>query len=274
MEGGPGTSGGGVTVQVGSAAILRERLGATVISDFRVADVAAGGQGAPLVPIVDWMFFRHPAGKPRALLNLGGMANVTGVVQEREETCAFDTGPGNVLMDLAVQHATGGERTFDSEGSLAASGRIDRSLLEGWLDEPYFRQEPPKSTGREAFGVSDFERRRVEAESVGLGPLDLLATLTAFTVHSVARAIQTWIGPVEDLVVSGGGAFNETLLGGLRQEFPEVPVRRVEEVAWTAEGKEAIAFAVLALLHLDRVPGNLPGVTGASRPVVLGRSTD
>ena len=265
---------GGVTFQIGLAAILREHIGATVVSDFRSADVAAGGHGAPLVPIVDWMFLRHPQGHPRALLNLGGMANVTRVVEDLDSTLAFDTGPGNVLLDLAASQATGGQQSYDEGGRLAASGRVDESLLDAWLAEPYFLRCPPKSTGRETFGATDFERRRLEAEAAGLGALDLLATLTALTVHSVARSVQKWIDPVSDLVVSGGGAHNRTLLDGLGDALEGTVVRILDEVAWTVEAKEAIAFAVLALLHLDGVPGNLPRVTGATRHCVLGQRTD
>jgi anhydro-N-acetylmuramic acid kinase len=263
----------GSTLQVGCAARIRENLGIKVVSDFRSADMAAGGQGAPLVPMVDWMLFRRSDGKPRALLNVGGMANVTRVLLEKSETIAFDTGPGNVLIDLAARAATGSRLSFDVDGELGAKGCVHEALLNDWLADPYFEKSPPKSTGREYFGPEYFRARGQEAERFGVSADDLVATFTAFTARSIARSLKRWIFPLEDVLVSGGGARNPTLMRGIERELEGVRVGTSQELSWPVDAKEAIAFAILALLHLDRVPGNLPRVTGARHPVVLGRRT-
>jgi anhydro-N-acetylmuramic acid kinase len=260
--------GRGSTLQVGEPAVIAERTGLPVIADFRPRDVAAGGEGAPLVPLVDWLLFRVP-GRVRACLNLGGIANVTVLPDRAEELRAFDVGPANMPLDAVVQAWTGGTEGFDRDGARAAAGRVDPGLLEGLLAHPFLAARPPKSTGREAFGAPFVEP--LLARFAGR-EADLLATLTRFVAEAVADGLRRHVpGRVEEVLVSGGGARNRTLMGAIRECLLPVPVRSVEELGLDPDAKEAIAFAVLANETLFGRPGNHPGATGALGARVLGK---
>lgn len=265
----------GATLQLACPATIAERTGIPVVSDFRTRDVAAGGQGAPLVPWADR--YLYSATHPRALLNIGGMANVTFVPARgsADALLAFDTGPGNALIDAAAQLASDGRETFDDSGRRARTGHIDEALLAALRAHPFFAQTPPKSTGREVFG-----RPFVEAlvrERSPVTPEDwssLIATFTALTAVTIADALHQWILPrgVAELVVTGGGARNECLLDMIAARVP-VPVRPGEAVGIDADAKEAVAFAALAWAHVRGLPGNVPEATGAAGPRVLGSYT-
>ncbi|NJD11076.1 MAG: anhydro-N-acetylmuramic acid kinase [Gemmatimonadetes bacterium] len=279
----PGASGvlarRGATLQLGDPATIAERTGVPVVSDFRTRDMAAAGQGAPLVPWAD----RHlyAAGHARALLNIGGMANVTHVppAGSDEPLLAFDTGPGNALIDGAAERASGGRLRYDADGGRARTGRVDPAVLEALLRHPFFAQEPPKSTGREVFGRGYLDE--LVREHPALDPAagetagrDLVATLTALTARTIAQALARWVLPrgAGEVVVTGGGARNpwlvELIARGVR-----VPVRTGDEVGIDVDAKEAVAFAALAWAHVCGIPGNVPEATGARGPRVLGSYT-
>ncbi len=275
----PRGAGGGraLTLQIGSAAVLAERTGIAVVSDFRTRDTAAGGEGAPLVPVADWWLFRSDA-ESRALLNLGGMANVTHLPRGAglAQVTAFDTGPGNAVLDGLVDAATGGVARHDEGGQLAARGHADEGLLAELLADPFFQAPPPRSTGRERFGEGYAARLREIAEQLGLSLEDTLATAVELTARTVASAVRTFLlprGGVDALYASGGGVRNATLMVALRRQLPDVRIERLDALGVQPEAKEALAFALLAHLTLTGVPGNVPGATGARRPVVLGHVT-
>lgn len=276
----PSPAARGATLQLGDPATIAERTGIPVVSDFRSRDVAAGGQGAPLVPWADFLLFARP-GETVALQNLGGMANVT-VLPPRsggvEAVTGFDTGPGVALVDGAVRRATGGTMSFDRDGRLALSGTVDRALLAQLLEDPFFREAPPKSTGRERFG-DDYLQTLLDdlAPSSDEEWRDLVATLTALTVESVAEAYRAWVlpGGVDRVVLLGGGSRNPALAGGLAQALDPLPVQvGTEEAMGVApEFREALCFAALGWAFLRELPGNVPGVTGARGPRILGSWT-
>lgn len=267
----------GATMQLGDAATIAERTGRPVVSDFRTRDVAAGGQGAPLVPWVDQALFSL-RDRARALQNIGGIGNVTWVPPRgsTEAPLAFDTGPGNVLIDAAVEIASGGRHTFDRDGRLAAQGEVDQALLRELLAHPFFAESPPKSTGRELFGrpfvVHLVERLEPEGDADWLS---LIATLTEFTARSIAEAYQRWLLPrgVVEVAVTGGGAHNLTLMRRLSELLSPLPVVAGDAVGIPSDLKEAMAFAVLAWAHLNGIPANVPAATGARAPRVLGSFT-
>jgi anhydro-N-acetylmuramic acid kinase len=262
------SDGRAATLQLGEPAVIAERTGLPVVADFRPRDIAAGGEGAPLVPLVDWLLFRR-AGATRACLNMGGIANVTVVTDRVENVQAFDLGPANMPLDLVVHAWTGGAETFDRDGARAAEGRVDSGLVAELLRHPFLALPPPKSTGREAFGdvfVAPLLARYAGREG------DLLASLTRFVAESVAAGIRQWVSePVAEVLVSGGGARNRTLMAALAAALAPVPVRSLAEVGLDPDAKEAVAFAVLANETLFGRPGNVPGATGAAGPRVLGK---
>jgi len=284
----PEKGGRGFTLQLGDPATVAERTGIPVVSDLRSRDMAAGGQGAPLVPWADRVLLSRP-GVPRALQNLGGMGNVTWLPPREGpgEPFAFDTGPGVALLDAAAVLATGGGSSHDREGAMAARGEVDRELLERLLQDPFFREEPPRSTGRERFGpplVAALARERglvpgvagLPQGEVGQGWCDLLATLAAFTAESVADAYRRWVRPrgMEEVVLAGGGARNPVLVKALAAALDPLPVLTgAEALGIDPDAREAAAFALLAWAHLRGVPGNIPGATGAAGPRVLGSFT-
>lgn len=258
------------TLQVGEAAVIAERTGLPVVSDFRARDVAAGGEGAPLVPLVDWLLFRAED-RTRGLLNIGGIANLTVVTPSLEGVFAFDTGPGNMPLDLVSQAAWGGR--FDPGGTRAAAGTVDPALVAELLRHPFFAQPPPRSTGRETFGPAFVEPllARFRGREV-----DLIATLTAFSAEAVADSYRRFVVPrseIVELVVSGGGVYNHTLISHLTQGFAPIPVLSLTALGMDPDAKEAVAFAVLANETLFANPGNLPAATGARGPRILGKIT-
>jgi anhydro-N-acetylmuramic acid kinase len=267
----------GATLQLGCAATIAERTGIPVVSDFRSRDVAAGGQGAPLVPFADRLLYSAQE-RVRILLNVGGMANLTRVPTRSsdEPLLAFDTGPGNALIDAAVSMATNGRETFDRDGARASAGRTDAKLLSELLADPFFALAPPRSTGREHFGrpfVEQIVARRTPANAQDWA--DLIATLTAFTATSVADAVHRWVMPrgADELVVTGGGASNPALLRALANALAPLPVIRGQFAGIDPDAKEAIAFAALAWAHITGLPGNFPEVTGAAGKRTLGSYT-
>jgi anhydro-N-acetylmuramic acid kinase len=296
------------TLQLGTPAVIAERTGCTVAADFRPRDIAAGGQGAPLVPYLDLLLFRHER-HYRAVQNIGGIGNVTylqpitgdrrlkiedrglkieGINPVVSETLAsivytpsptgpavlaFDTGPGNVLIDEAIRLLTDGARGYDRDGQMAAAGHVDQQLLDAWLNHPFFHQPPPRSTGREQFGVAEARAYVAECQARGLSAEDTIATLTALTARSIAGSYQRYCGQVDEVLVSGGGARNLTLLAMLQAALPGASVRTVDALGLDADAKEAVAFAVAGYATLHGWPNNVPAATGAAHPAVLGSIT-
>lgn len=258
------------TLQLGDGSLIAVRTGITTVSDFRTADVAAGGQGAPLVPFVDQLLFGQ-AEHAVALQNLGGIGNVTALVPAHAPL-AFDTGPGNMVIDRFVERFTGGRELFDRDGRHAAAGVIDEALLDDWLAQPFFTVRPPKSTGREDFGHAYADARYDEALARGRSPEDAIATATALTARSIARAYRDFLPEIpREILVSGGGAHNRTLMGMLARELPEARVMILDERGMPADAKEAVAFAVLAYQVVMGLSNHLPGTTGAHEQVFLGK---
>lgn len=260
----------GSTLQIGEPAVIAARTGAVTIADFRAADLAVGGEGAPLVPLADHLLFAQPH-EGRLLLNIGGIANVTALPANAAASAirAFDLGPGNMLIDAAVAHYTGGREHFDRGGQRAARGRIDEGLLAELMRTPFLQREPPKSTGREEFGepfLADILRRGSWRDD------DLIATLTAFTVQSIAEGLGRFCpGEFAALWVGGGGVHNPRIMAGLRRALPRLAVRSLAELGVDPDAREALAFAVLANETLMGRTGNIPAATRAQRPVVLGK---
>ena len=264
------------TWQFGESAVIAERTGIDVVSDFRVADVAAGGQGAPLVPIADAMLWSG-AKHWRALQNIGGIGNVTVVPPGGgiEGVRAFDTGPGVGVIDSVVRTLEP-SLTYDVDGRIASTGTPVDSVIDELLAAPYFKAPPPKSTGRELFNaayVTDLIAR-VRAARKGATNGDIVATATALTARSIADAYRRFLPePIEEVLLSGGGAKNPALTQMIEQQLKGVIMRRFGDVFVDGEAKEAIAFALLAKLFLERKPGNVVAVTGAKGPRVLGKLT-
>ncbi|MET8965080.1 anhydro-N-acetylmuramic acid kinase [Streptomyces sp. NPDC004074] len=255
------------TLQLGQPAWIAESTGLPVVSDLRSRDVAAGGQGAPLVGMTDTLLLRALPGTPAAL-NLGGIANVT-VLAPGAEPLAFDTGPANALLDAAIRHFTDGAAAYDEDGRRAAAGRTSPELLRVLLDDPYYRRPAPKSTGKEHFHLPYLQRALEAAPTPD--PDDVLATLTRLTAVTVADACRAHA--VTELVVSGGGARNPVLMRMIAEELPGVALRASDELGLPSDAKEALAFAVLGFLTVHGLPGTLPSGTGARRATLLGSIT-
>jgi anhydro-N-acetylmuramic acid kinase len=290
------------TLQIGEPSVIAQRTGITTVADFRPSDLAAGGQGAPLVPLTDLILLGHPS-RTRAIQNIGGIANVTylpkigtdpvfpggagsinGVrpyflfdrlnVPERSvaKVVAFDTGPGNMIIDRAMQILSGGRKAFDENGQLAARGKPDEAVLAELLRHPYLRRRPPKTTGRELFGRQFTDELCARLQKQGLASADIVATVTAFTARSIADAYRRFLpGQVDDVVLCGGGARNATLTAMLAGALAPAKVMPMDELGINADAKEAISFAILATTTYLRLPGNVPTATGAKRRVVLGK---
>ncbi|RIH92550.1 anhydro-N-acetylmuramic acid kinase [Meiothermus granaticius] len=252
------------TLQIGEAAYLAETLDAPVVCDFRPSDLALGGEAAPLVPYPDLLLYGEP-GLNRAIHNLGGISNLTYLPGSLEpaEVLAFDTGPGNALLDEAAARLG---LTHDAGGRIAASGRSDTARVERWLTHPYFTRKPPKSTGREVWNLEAFD------EDAALPPQHLLATLTEFTAQSIRQAYEHFVLPLglDEVWVAGGGAYNTTLMDQLRAALP-VPVYTFEERGYDSKVREALAFAVLGYLRYLELPNVLHQVTGARKDAIAGK---
>ena len=261
------------TLQIGEAAVIAERTGIPVVSDFRPRDIACGGRGAPLVPLVDYLMYAHRR-LGRVALNIGGIANITAIPAgaRPEQVMAFDTGPGNMVIDQLASRLTGGRQKYDRDGRIARRGKVDRGLLEELLREPYYRKRPPKTAGREQYGAEFVER----LVGTGVAMPDLIATATALTAATVAAGVERFVRPrmkVDELIVSGGGAHNPVIMGQLAALLPEVAVATSADFGIDIDAKEAIAFAVLAYQTWRGRAGNLPSATGARRAAVLGKVT-
>lgn len=265
------------TWQIGEPALIARRIGVPVISNFRPADMAMGGEGAPLVPLLDFTLFAHKH-RARVLQNIGGIGNLTAIPAgaSPDQLIAFDTGPGNMIIDALMTRLF--NEKFDRAGRTALRGRVLDSVLRTALRQPYFRKAPPKSTGREQFGVPFASDFLASCKKVGGAPEDAVATATAFTAASIALAWHRFVKPKigvapVDFIVSGGGSQNRALMQMLRQqpELRECTVMASEEAGIPSQAKEAVAFALLAWQTWHRLPGNVPAATGASQPVILGQ---
>ena len=263
----------GSTLQIGEPSVIAQRTGITTIADFRPRDMAAGGEGAPLVPYTDYVLFAHNR-LNRTVQNIGGIANVTFLPAggKPDETIAFDTGPGNMVIDEIMRLATGGKRHFDSDGKMAARGTVDEKLLSEMLHHPFLRRTPPKSTGREEFGDAFAEQVYRRAVKKGLAHADIVATVTTFTARSIAQAYRRFLPTMPDeVILCGGGAHNSTLVEMLRGELPDVKMLSTDNFGISVDAKEAVSFAILAWATIKGMPNNVPGATGAEQPVVLGK---
>lgn len=258
------------TMQIGEAAVVAERTGVPVVANFRVRDIAAGGQGAPLVPYVDYLLFRHPR-RTRIALNIGGIANIT-VMPAGCAPCdvvAFDTGPGNMAIDALAREFSNGKMNCDRGGKIAESGSVNTALLDELLRDKYYLRKPPKSAGREQYGAEFVARLK----SRGLPQRDLIATVTVLTAATIAIGARRWVNGPTDLIASGGGVHNPQIMAHLAGFLPGVSLSTSTDHGIDADAKEAIAFAVLAHETWRGKPSNLPSATGARHAVVLGTIT-
>jgi anhydro-N-acetylmuramic acid kinase len=261
------------TLQIGEASVIAERTNIPVVSDFRTRDMAAGGQGAPLVPYFDWAVFRKP-GAVRAFQNIGGIANVSVVGERLDDVLAFDTGPGNMVLDGLARRITSGRLQCDLDGQLSRQGKVIPSILAELLMHPFFALPPPRSAGREGFGealVSWFWEQHPDR------PYDLIATALAFTVEATARAYESYVlprfGTLEAVYVSGGGSRNPVLMERFSERLAPLPLLKLDTLGFPEGAKEAACFALLAAEHMVGTPSNVPSATGARRRVVLGKLT-
>jgi len=268
----------GATMQIAEASVIAERTGIITVSDFRTRDMAAGGHGAPLVPLADHILF-HEKGKVRVVQNIGGIANLTAVTEKLEDVIAFDTGPGNSLIDEAVKILTGGEEAFDKDGKMASKGKIDDALLKELMNHPYLKVNPPKSTGRELFG-KEMAALLVEAwKRKKRKPEDIVATLTRFTGDSIYKAYESFVFPkykLDQIILTGGGSKNPEIIGHLKKLFKKAgkahpAVVLIDELGIPSSAKEALSFAILGNETISGNAANLPKATGASKAVILGK---
>ncbi len=263
------------TLQIGEPSVIAGRTGITTVGDFRPADMAAGGQGAPLVPFVDFLLYRHPR-IGRVALNIGGIANVTVIPAgaKLEDVFAFDTGPGNMVIDALVRHFTRGRKGFDRNAEMAANGTLLPGLLQTLLCDKYFSKQPPKTAGREQYGEGYLRSLLSHRSARHASVEDVVRTATILTALSIVDAFHRFIAPkakIGELIVSGGGAHNPLLTAQIESGLNGVRMRDAGELGVPGDAKEAFAFAVLASETLRKRPANVPGATGAKRAVVLGK---
>lgn len=256
------------TFAIGQSAVIAERTGIITVGDLRVRDVAAGGQGAPLVPYFDWVLLRQKR-RGRCIQNIGGIGNVTYISPNAgwDDVIAFDTGPGNMIIDELAYIATNGAQTYDAGGVIAAQGRVHQDLLDEWMSDPYFKKAPPKTTGRELFGAQFAKRIRAESPDVPIE--DLVATATALTAESIARSYRDFIEPrgrIDEVLIAGGGANNPTLMEMIKERMPKVAFKKYT----ASDAKEAMAMAMIANDSVAGLHTNVAGATGG-RPTVLGK---
>ena len=265
----------GYSLQLGRGDLIARITGIKTISNFRAADIALGGEGAPLVPKIDACLLSHPS-KTRAIQNIGGIGNVAYLPANQtqdweKQVCGWDTGPGNALLDLAVTRLTNGSQTYDRDGQWAAQGTPDRQLVEQWLKHDFFHQLPPKSTGREFFGKDYLDRCWQDMEQKQLNNGDRLATLTELTVASIVHSYKQFLPQIPDeVLLCGGGSRNSYMRHRLQAELISAHIGTTDEVKLNGNLKEAIAFAILAYWRIHSLFGNLPQVTGADKPTLLG----
>ena len=267
----------GATLQLGEASVIAERTGLPVVSNFRSRDMAAGGQGAPLVPFVDFLLLSSDTVN-RVVLNIGGISNLTWLPAGGgpERTLAYDSGPGNMIIDTIVQHVTQGEESYDRDGLMAAAGKVNDALLQEMLRHAYLHRPIPKSTGREEFGFEYAMRMFDFGNRNGAMPRDIVATATEFTALTIANSIKEYIQPrgaVHEVIVSGGGALNPVIMERLRRDLPETKMELSDAYGMPLKAKESVAFAILARESALGRPANLPSATGAQGPRVLGAFT-
>lgn len=268
------------TLQIGEPCVIAERTGITTVADFRVRDMAAGGQGAPLVPLADWVLFTDKI-RPRIVQNIGGIGNLTFLPPRAKLTdvIAFDTGPGNMIIDATVAALSGGKLTYDRDGRWAARGKVSEKLLAHGLAHPFLSRRPPKTTGREEFGEAFLKKFLSKARRLRLSDADIVATATDFTAASIANAYRRFILPRlkasqftgMQIILGGGGVRNPTLVRMLQDRTGFGTVCGHEDFGIDSSAKEPLAFAILAHETLNHRPGNVPSATGARRPVVLGK---
>ncbi|MDT8300986.1 MAG: anhydro-N-acetylmuramic acid kinase [Sedimentisphaerales bacterium] len=261
------------TLQIGEPSVIAQRTGITTVADFRPRDMAAGGEGAPLVPYADYILFSHSK-LSRAIQNIGGIANVAFLRRgcKQDDIVAFDTGPGNMVIDGVIRLISDGKRRFDSNGKMAARGTVNKRLLNEMLRHPFLKRQPPKSTGREEFGICFAEKIYKQAAEKGIANADIVATVTAFTAKSIAQAYRKFLPKVPDeIILCGGGSRNDVLVEMLRSELPDAKMCTTDDFGISVDAKEAVSFAVLAWATIKGLTNNVPGVTGAERPVVMGK---
>ncbi len=263
------------TLQIGEPAVIAERTGLPVIADFRVRDIAAGGQGAPIVSYVDYILFRDKT-KTRLIQNIGGIANVTVIPKNADinDVYGFDTGPGNMMIDAAVKFLTKGSLTYDRNGEMAFSGKVQEKLLKQLMKHPYISMPPPKTTGRETFGEHYTKKLVNKWLKNGYTPEDIIATLTEFTVQSIMENYKRFIFPVHEVsevILGGGGAYNKYITKRLKEELKNIKISLHEDYGIKSKLKEALAIAFLANETINGNPNNIPNVTGATKPVVMGK---
>lgn len=263
------------TLQIGDISVIAKRTGKPVVGDYRTADMAVGGQGAPLVPYADFILFRD-AKKGRILQNVGGIGNCAAIPAggSPEQIIAFDTGPGNMLIDQAVYTLSGGAKSYDAGGEWASRGKSDEAVVAEMMADPYFAMQPPKTTGRELFGKAYARHWTLQMQSKGLHDADIVATFTAFTAHSIAQSYREYVFPAvptEEVIVSGGGAHNRTLLKMLADLLPGQTVTTSDALGISSDAKEAVAFAVFANNFMFGIPNNMPSATGAAVPTIMGK---
>lgn len=265
------------TFQIGEISVIAEMTNTLTIGDFRVRDVAAGGHGAPLVPYSEYLLYRRED-KDIVLQNIGGIGNATLLIRNCniEDVIAFDTGPGNMIIDYVVQKITGGKKKYDNFGEMAAKGKVDYLLVDELLEDPYFEQSPPKTTGREKFGKEFSDNLINLMTNRGLTEFDMVATVTYFTAKSIVDSYYKWILPkvkINQVIVGGGGSHNLTLIRYLKEALPGIEVITQVDIGFSSDAKEAVAFAILGNETIHGNFNNIPSVTGAKHPVVMGKIT-
>ncbi|WP_054957521.1 anhydro-N-acetylmuramic acid kinase [Paenibacillus dakarensis] len=263
------------TLQIGDISVIAKNTGAMVVGDFRPADMAVGGQGAPLVPYGDFILFRHES-KGRVLQNIGGIGNCSVIKggAAAEDVYAFDTGPGNMIIDEVIFALSEGRLTYDEGGQWAAQGKADQILLAEMMSHPYFTTTPPKSTGRELFGKAYAAWFMAAAEARHLSDADIIATATAFTARTIVDSYEKYVFPVceiQEVIVSGGGAHNNELMRMIAEMLPDQRIMTSAQLGFNDDAKEAVIFALLGNDFMHGIPNNLPSATGARRPVVMGK---
>ncbi|WP_129721765.1 anhydro-N-acetylmuramic acid kinase [Xylanivirga thermophila] len=263
------------TLQIGESAVIAERTGIITVDDFRVRDMAAGGQGAPLVPYTEYMIYRDK-NKNIALQNIGGISNVTVIPVNcsMDEVFAFDNGPGNMVIDEVVKRITNGNQNYDKDGQMAGKGTINGMLLDYLMDDKFFRLPLPKTTGREYFGSAYVDRLMNRARELNIEREDLVATVTALTAKSIADSYKYYILDkyrLDRVIIGGGGSYNKTLLKFIKGYLKNIEVITQENLGFSSDAKEAVAFAILANEAINGYANNIPKVTGAKKPVVMGK---
>lgn len=264
------------TLQIGEPSVIAERTGIKTVADFRTRDIAAGGMGAPLAPFVHFLLF-HSKKESRIVHNIGGISNLTFLPKNGmiDDVIAFDTGPGNMLIDGLVSHLTQGKRQFDKDGEWAARGKINNELLSFMMSHAFIKKSPPKTTGREEFGESFLHKILSKAEEQNIPDNDLVATVTAYTAESIVFNYKEYIftidTPPSEIIFCGGGVHNKRLIDSIKNKLPEITISAAEKYAISSDALEAITFAILANETIHGNYSNLPSVTGARRKVVLGK---